>query len=246
MAWSGPPAASAAFTSNTETVISSLVVPHTPLSMVQIKVVLPKSTPVTTVLGLDGSTTVPLPAMLQKPMAGCVAALANMSTSSAPGSQNCWSGPASASACVLSYMVTTTVSVIAGPQGPFRRVQTSTVSPGSRPERVAFAAVGSLSVPAPLSMVHSPVAGALTGVAFIGVLVTGAQCSWSGPAFAVEMLPSNRVTNTWSTSVPQGPLSTVQAYSFTPGPMAVTSVAGSVASVKVPLPLTTLHCPVAG
>ena len=132
------------------------------------------------------------------------------------------------------------------PHAPFVTVHWNTCVPTDRPVICVVADAALLKVPAPLTTVHWPLAGAGAALAFICTLLVGVQMLWSGPALA---LPNGEYTVmiTSSCVTPmQGPLLMLQRKRFTPAINPVTVVVGEFAFAKVPLPCTTFHCPTAG
>src|SRR5690606_13598711 len=76
----------------------------------------------------------------------------------------------------------------------------------------------------------------------------GVQRLWSGPASAVGIVALYTEMDTWALldGNVQGPFVTVHWNTFTPKPMSVMLVEGASGEVMVPLPLITVHAPVAG
>ena len=131
-------------------------------------------------------------------------------------------------------------------QGPLFKVHWNTLVPKPNPVTVLLGLVGVVMVPAPLTRVHCPVAGA-SGALPPRVELAAHTC-WSAPALAFGLAGLKTVMLTSSCVVGgvQGPLLIVQRKVFTPTERPLTVVLRWVALAKVPVPLTTVHRPVAG
>ncbi len=215
----------------------------------------PSAMPVTVVAGLVASAKVPAPlTTVQEPLAGAVGALAARVTL-ATGAQKLWSGPALAAGALRSNTRITTWSLaVGGMHGPLLTVQRSVCVPTARLVTVVVGLAGAvMTAPAgPLTMDQLPVAGRATAdaasVAEAKELPVAVQTSWSGPAFGAGNAGSKRVMVTCELVTPlaQGPLLKVHRNTLAPNESPLTPVVGLVASVKVPVPLTTLQTPEAG
>ena len=131
-------------------------------------------------------------------------------------------------------------------QGPLFRVHWNTFAPIERPVTPEVGLLGFAKLPEPLTTVHRPVAGA--NGAFPAKVALTAQTCWLGPAFAFGLFGLKTTMSTSSLVVGgvQGPLLMVQRSRFTPMLKPETVVFLNAALAKVPVPLTTVHCPVAG
>lgn len=130
--------------------------------------------------------------------------------------------------------------------GPLFKVHWNTLVPMDKPLTPLVGLPALLKVPVPLTTVHVPVAGAIGELP--ASVAVAAHTFWSGPAFAFGLAGLNTVTFTSSCEVggTHGPLVMVQRKVFTPAPKPLTVVVALVALPNVPLPATTVHCPVAG
>ena len=133
-------------------------------------------------------------------------------------------------------------------QGPLLIVQRYTLLPMPMPLTVVVGLFALAKVPVPLTTVQVPVAGAVAALAASVTEATGAQRSWSGPAFAAgaAALKMRNVTSSDVVCGVQGPLLIVQRNTTVPVVRLVTVVVGLVGVVRVAVPDTTVHRPVAG
>ena len=132
--------------------------------------------------------------------------------------------------------------------GPFSTLHRNTFAPSDSPLTTVPGLVASTNTPVPLINVHSPVPGGIRALPAKVALVMGVHTLWSGPASAVSMpaLYTDIETCALFNGKAQGPFITVHWNTFTPYPMSVMVVVGLLGDVIVPLPLNTVHSPVAG
>ncbi len=128
------------------------------------------------VLGLLGSVTVPVPdTTVQVPTAGKVTGLP-LSCAEVPSLvHRLWSLPAFAFGLLASNTCTLTASVVMPlAQGPLVTVQEKMLSPMARSKTTVLGSFGLAMVPVPLTRVHVPTAGKVTGLPCKVVVVTSA------------------------------------------------------------------------
>ena len=152
------------------------------------------------------------------------------------GVQTCWSFPALATGLFSSNTVIVTWSLEKGVvHGPLVTAHWNTFRPTLNPLTSVLGSFGSAKMPVPVTTVQ-PTAGVLTALPVKVVFVVGAQ-------FLVGARISRWcviIIQRWSTyrrdRASAGPFETVQTKVFAPMPSALTVVAGSLASAKVPDP----------
>jgi len=177
--WSGPALATGALRWNTRIVTSSNVVLGTqgPLFIVQRYTWVPTGMFVIVVVGEAGTVMVP-PAPLinvHVPVAGAAGVLPAMVAVARPvppTEQSSWSVPALAAGAVPSKRVMVTRSVVTPfAQGPLFKVHWNTLAPIANALTAVVGLFALAKVPAPLTTVHVPVAGAVgelpASVAFV-------------------------------------------------------------------------------
>src|SRR5436190_10676020 len=160
--------------------------PHAPLSMFQRRMLIPMLRPLTVAVGEATLLKFAVPCTtLHDPVATPVGALAAI-TAVLLVPQRLWSGPASAACASPSASVMVIASLVIGlAHAPLFTVHTNWLTPTPMP---VMAVIGSLAfamvATGPKACVHVPVAGKVTALPCIVVLVTGVQKLWSAPAFA--------------------------------------------------------------
>ena len=131
-------------------------------------------------------------------------------------------------------------------QGPLLSVHWNTLAPTERPDTPELGLLALANVPVPLTTVQTPVAGA--SGAFPASVAVAAHTCWFGPAMALGLAGLKTTMSTSSLVVggTQGPLLIVQRRRLRPMESPLTVVLRKLALAKVPVPLTTVHWPVAG
>ncbi len=124
----------------------------------------------------------------------------------------------------------------------------NTCSPTGSPVTVVAGSLGSVMAPKPLTWNQKPSAGNAAALPESVTSLAGVQISMSPPASAAACWSSYTKMLTRSVVMPlaQGPLLTVHRKMFSPVPRPITRLVGLAGLVMVPLPLTSVHVPVAG
>ena len=130
-------------------------------------------------------------------------------------------------------------------QGPFKTVHSKMFSPTARPVTEEDGSFGEVTIPAPLTSVQVPEAGKITLLPESVTVLPGVQISWSAPASASGLVPSNTKMLTRSVVTPHEPLSMDHSKMLSPTPRAVTVVFGSFGEVMVPTPEMRVQVPTA-